>query len=78
MNTKELINLSPEVLLASLKRYIIKYKLKQIDIANVLGVAPGTLSRYLNNKRYPSRHQAEKIREMIKELMEIENGNIDS
>ena len=78
MRTKELIDLSPEILISRLREYITKYKLRQIDIANILGVSPGTLSRYLNNQRYPSRELAKKINQMINELKEIENGSIHS
>ena len=68
MKTKELIDLSPEILISRLREYITKYKLRQIDIANILGISPGTLSRYLNNKRYPSRELAEKfIDKLLKE-----------
>ena len=76
MKTKELINLSPEILISRLREYITKYKLRQIDIANILGVTPGTLSRYLNNQRYPSRKQAIRINQIINELKEIENEEI--
>jgi transcriptional regulator with XRE-family HTH domain len=78
MKTKELIDLSPEILISRLREYITKYKLRQIDIANILGVTPGTLSRYLNNKRYPSRKQAKRINQIINELKEIEDGSIHS
>ena len=74
MKTKELIDLSPEILISRLREYITKYKLRQIDIANILGVTPGTLSRYLNNQRYPSRKLAKKINQIINELKEIEAG----
>ena len=78
MKTKELIDLSPEILISRLKEYITKYKLKQLDVANILGVTPGTLSRYLNNQRYPSRKQAKRINQIINELKEIEDGSIHS
>jgi len=72
MRTKELIDLSPEILISRLREYITKYKLRQIDIANILGVSPGTLSRYLNDQRYPSRELAKKINQMINELKYID------
>jgi len=40
MKMKELIDLSPEILISRLREYITKYKLRQIDIANILGVTP--------------------------------------
>jgi len=71
MRTKELIDLSPEILISRLREYITKYKLRQIDIANILGVSPGTLSRYLNNQRCPSRELAKKINQMKKLLLNM-------